>query len=180
MQPMGAPEKPSLTQPSAAAWPCLAVTVTMITTVQGPTMAVLEAAKEEKGKKTKCRAPDGGVGSFWVVYRIDPQGDRTVRSGTQLGVAWQRRQPKSVSALCPLLGCHLSAHPRPTLLYPYQEFHGDELCAEQSPQSLCLHLDSRSAELCSLAQLSSEWGVILADRHRCLSRHGTCSPGMSC
>lgn len=32
------------------------------------------------------------------------------------------------------------------------------------PRSLVLHLESLSAGLCSLAQLSSEWGVILADR----------------
>lgn len=66
---MGAPAGPSLTKSSCG---CLSLTgghrdpcyLAMVTTFQEPTTAVLEAAKEEKGKRTKHRAPDGGVGSF--------------------------------------------------------------------------------------------------------------------
>lgn len=42
------------------------VAVTMTNAIW-PTMAILEAAKEEKEKKIAFMALDGGVGSFWVV-----------------------------------------------------------------------------------------------------------------
>ena len=99
----------------------------MVTTFQGPTTAVLEAAKEEKAKRTKHRAPDGGVGSFWVVYGIDPQGDQIARAGTW-GVAWQRRQQKSVclsplsSPCCPLLPLSTpQAHPLVSFLTRFSQ-----------------------------------------------------------
>lgn len=38
-----------------------------VTNAIWPTMAILEAAKEEKEKKIAFMALDGGVGSFWVV-----------------------------------------------------------------------------------------------------------------
>lgn len=151
---MGAPEEPCLTWSSCG---CLSLTgghrdrcyLAMVTTFQGPTRAVSEAAKEEKGKRTKHRAPDERVGSFCVVYGIDPQGDQTTRAGTRW--VWPGRRDSQN----PLLRSHLSAHPRPTLLYPsLPEFHGDESCTKEAPSepsptfrvSVCRALQPGSTE----------------------------------